>query len=115
MTLALDRASLVTQLDAVTGIDVYDSEPTTVAVGGPLPVTVFCTGITRTEHLFAVRVYSPGTPTVSESQTRYDTILPAIEAGLSVQWGPVDWDIEWRDDLQACVATWNVTIGRQDF
>jgi hypothetical protein len=115
MTLAADRADIVNQLDAVTGIKVYDSEPATVTIGGDIPVTVFCTGITRTEHLFAIRVYSPGTPTVAESQTRFDTILPAIEDGLSVNWGPVVWDIEWVDELQACVATWLLSRGREDF
>lgn len=112
-TPALARADLNTLLATLTGANTpLDYDPFVVTQQGAT-VSVFFTGYDAHFWNFAIRIYVQNDPGAREGQVLLDTLMPAIEALLDSQWGPVQWTVEFDRELQCLVAEWPVTAGRE--
>ena len=112
------RAATAAALNAsLTGIPVYGYEPKPGGLPLPVAVTVATAGITDTEWLLAVRVYS--SVRVGDFAAAQDTLDDATEA-TDTALGDVavprsSWQYQYIDEHEAIVATSIVTYPRDDF
>jgi hypothetical protein len=96
---------------------VFDHEPHPKETAQPGWVTIFATGVTPDDWLFAIRIYQTIDVDQHEAQTNIGVVIDAIDAALAsaTNVGPSQWTIGFTDNLDAVVAQSDVEIGREDY
>lgn len=115
-TLSQSRAALHAALDAALTIPTLDHEPAPGGLTKPVYVTVGPAGVTPTDHLLAVRVYSDTSRTLPDAAV--DTLEAAVQDvddAMPVAVPRGTWSIEWSEPHNAFVATQIATYPRDDF
>lgn len=116
-TLAESRATLAALLEPhLDGVDaVYDHEPHT-ETSGPCYVTVELEGLTSTDQLWAVRVYSQTADSPEDAASTLDVALGSVDDRLAEStFGPSEWQVGYEDNVSAVVAKAVLRLPRESF
>lgn len=115
-SLAASKAELKGLLTAGTNVGgvttVYDHEPLQVAK--PTAVTIFTAGMDPDFYLIAVRIYHTADVDAKDAQDNLDVMIIDVEDRLSSGFGMAPWSVDYREDLNAFVATTILPVGRED-
>lgn len=98
-----------------TGLTVaYDHEPLPGDLQKPTAVTVFTVGMTPDDYVLGLRIYATAAADAKAAQDTLDVLIQTIDARINSGFGPSNFEIEYRDDLVAFVATNLFQVGRED-
>lgn len=115
-TLKEARAATAAALAASLTVPVYGYEPKPGGLPLPAAVTVSTAGVSDTEWLLAVRVYSSVRSDFATAQDTLDDVMTAADAALALEPVPrSSWQAQYLDEHEAIVATSVISYPRDDF
>lgn len=111
------RAAVYAALKTLDGFDViYGYEPDAERLGGAYTVTVSTAGMSVTEWLINVRVYSStGTDLEGSADNLDDGMQTVDDALVNLHGVTTEWSVEWSPDHGAWVGACTISMPREDF